>query len=94
MIRIICLVLLTSCAHTDILPVQASPTFAYKCPNVKWIDKGANRPFDKLDEVTLKNATIHCGNKTNGNVCVILIERKPNYDYYALCGKKRKYEVN
>lgn len=68
-------------------------SYEYRCPEVQWIEKGANRPLDRVDEITLNNAKEHCSKKTNGNVCVIYIERKPKYDYYALCGKKGKYEV-
>lgn len=80
-------VLLTSCAH------NSGPEVIHACPVMQWVDKGVNRPLDRIDRFTLESAKKHCGAKTNGNVCVIYIERRPNHDYYAHCGRKRIYEV-
>ena len=77
--------LLSACTHT--------PMYEYRCPTVKWTNKGTNRSFDIIDETTLKSATKYCASLKNENVCLIRIDRYPNYNYYALCGLKRKFEV-
>ena len=80
-----CLLMLlcASCAHT--------PTTVYRCPSVHVVNE-TTRPWDASDSITLKNAKEHCATKSGKpNVCLIKLVRKPDQNFFALCGITRPY---